>query len=51
MIARHHSKVHWTLGILRDLQAFFWLCVFPFPSFVLPAQHSTSDLHKLSAPI
>jgi hypothetical protein len=23
MIARHHSKVHWTLGILRHFRAFF----------------------------
>ena len=23
--------MHWTLGILRDLQAFFWLRVFPAP--------------------
>jgi hypothetical protein len=23
------QSVHWTLGILRDLQAFFWLRVFP----------------------
>jgi len=31
MIARHHSKVHLTLGILRDFQAFFWLRVFSAP--------------------
>jgi len=31
MIARHVDVVHWTLGILRDLQAFFWLRVFPAP--------------------
>jgi len=31
MMTRHHSMVHWTLGILRDLQAFFWLRVFPAP--------------------
>jgi hypothetical protein len=28
MMARHLDWVHWTLGILRDLQAFFWLQVF-----------------------
>jgi hypothetical protein len=31
MIARHHSKVHWTLGILRHFQAFIRLRVFPAP--------------------
>ena len=25
------QSVHWTLGILRDLQAFFWLRVFSAP--------------------
>jgi len=25
------QSVHWTLEILRDLQAFFWLRVFPAP--------------------
>jgi hypothetical protein len=30
MIARS-SRVHWTLGSLRDLQAFFWLRVFSAP--------------------
>jgi hypothetical protein len=25
------QSVHWTLGILRGLQAFFWLRVFPAP--------------------
>jgi hypothetical protein len=29
MIARHVDVVHWTLGILRHFQAFFWLRVFP----------------------
>jgi len=25
------QSVHWTLGILRDLQVFFWLRVFSAP--------------------
>jgi len=41
MMARHLDWVHPTCGILRDLQAFFWLRVFPalrhFPS--PPANH------------